>query len=97
MSKAQKGNKENKKPKADKNQKDSCIGLQNGAGSGQTILQSVCEKNLRPDRKVECAGACSPRGNSDRDKLERSNLTGWAAHIALPLLGWPRSTAGPTK
>ena len=56
MSKAQKGNKENKKPKADKNQKNSCIGLQNGAGSGQTILQSVCEKNLRPDARSSALG-----------------------------------------
>ena len=45
MSKAQKGNKENKKPKADKNQpRATHIRLQNSAGPGQARQQSVREK-----------------------------------------------------
>ena len=38
MSKAQKGNKENKKPKADKSQ---CVGLQDGARPGQAGQQPL--------------------------------------------------------
>ena len=84
MSKAQKGNKENKKPTKRRRVRANHPSIR-------------LRKKPEARRKIECAGARSPRGNSDRDKLERSNLTGWAAHIALPLLGWPRSTAGPTK
>ena len=47
MSKAQKGNKENKKPKADKNQpRATHIRLQNSAGPGQARQQSVREKRI---------------------------------------------------
>ena len=47
MSKAQKGNKENKKPKADKSQsKANVSAYKGGARSGQAGQQSVREKNL---------------------------------------------------
>jgi hypothetical protein len=48
MSKAQKGNKEKKKPKADKNQpRTHCVGLQGGARPGQAVLQPVREKDVK--------------------------------------------------
>jgi hypothetical protein len=46
MSKVQKGNKENKKPKADKNQSKANVGLQGGARPGQAGQQPVREKDL---------------------------------------------------
>jgi hypothetical protein len=50
MSKAQKGNKENKKPKAEKNQsKGQYVGLQGGARPRQAGQQPVREEDLTLD------------------------------------------------